>query len=525
MRATRHMHLNQKRSLDIVLTPGHEEIRKCTLSVKAATAGLRLQTSLAKATQESCVIRIAPKTSVVTVESIGSANPAIIKLPFDLEHDCNEIALRLEVGYSTNSGEYSYITSPVIPIMLPLGVNVQDFFKHDVLFSKFTISTSGAQPIRLHNAQLHGNDLFTVEQGDSLSAPVVLYRRQPATILSRISHNAPGNSNNDAKKSLSLVLDYGTIREEMNHAIEHAVVSALANRSLERYATVVVPVVLEELIGNFAPYDIEQAATLSEISPIVVPKLQWQKHFKGLGRRGGEVIAVALAECLADWQRNMPRIILSPDDDEETQRAESRCSITISVDIPSVSVVHTAFLNLQHSPDMQQDSTEAAKLNTPIAASLHLRWTKAWDQGTTGVRRTPIQQDLHFIYEVTAPSDAWLIAGRRKGHIKIPATSKSSATDLAFPVVLVPLREGLLPYPSIEIKPHVAFSGRIHNGTGDSNEQSKASPVTCETDFRDASRTIRVVSAAWRTTLSLDAAGPQGGALLLERQSSKLMPA
>jgi hypothetical protein len=76
-----------------------------------------------------------------------------------------------------------------------------------------------------------------------------------------------------------------------------------------------------------------------------------------------------------------------------------------------------------------------------------------------------------------------------------------------------------LPFPSIEIKP--APITRVLQPNSNHDESSapvKQAVVTCETDYKNSGETIRVISNARKTTVSLDAMGPQGGAWLLESE-------
>jgi hypothetical protein len=52
----------------------------------------------------------------------------------------------------------------------------------------------------------------------------------------------------------------------------------------------------------------------------------------------------------------------------------------------------------------------------------------------------------------------------------------------------------------------------------------KQPAITCETNYKNSGETIRVITNAWKTTVSLDASGPQGGAWLLESERRGIDP-
>ena len=122
---------------------------------------------------------------------------------------------------------------------------------------------------------------------------------------------------------------------------------------------------------------------------------------------------------------------------------------------------------------------------------------------------------------------------------------------------MIPLREGWLPYPGVEIRevrsaasetaaaaaglaaassttPTNAAATAAVTGKRKSSANKPANtpatatapdpavvlpmPIAIETDYRNLGETVRVVADRGRVTLSLDAGGPGGGPLLLDVQ-------
>jgi hypothetical protein len=164
-----------------------------------------------------------------------------------------------------------------------------------------------------------------------------------------------------------------------------------------------------------------------------------------------------------------------------------------------------------------------AATNQPITASLSIKWTRIWDTEQLDHSETE-NNFLEFFYDLSGPSDTWLIGGKRKGHFMIPKDpSQNGKQRLAFPVILIPLREGFLPFPNLEIKPAPFVKGhKLGHPGSDEDTRVKQANITCETDFRNAGETIRVISNTHKTTVSLDASGPQGGAWLLESEGREV---
>lgn len=492
------------------------------LHLRAATAGLRLQTSDTKVVSGSLEVLQRSEAGVLKFGIMAPSSTAKLGIPFNLEHEVNNISIKLEISYTTDKGTFFSATTPSISIMLPLGVNVQDVFKHRALFSKFTISSATSSPLRLLSSKLEKSEVFAAHGGLALSKPVIIFPRQSASMLYQITKSLaiPGShSKQKAKSSLSLILHYICLEEEVEDAVTGSVRQLFEEESLRPYMRLVLPTVISELRARISPYDYERAAILNEVSTSLFSSVRWRDHFSGLGRIGqqNEDAASILSKLLESWQQETLCIPLVPITMNDETIARSR-SIIIPVDVPSVTVVHTADLKLlERSAGIGKNTVAAA--NQPITGSLSIKWTRIWD--TEQLDHAATGNDfLEFFYELSGAADTWLIGGKRKGHFRIPKDpNQHGEQKLSFPVVLIPLREGFLPFPNIEIKP--ALFVKVHkpgHAGADEDTRVKQTNITCETDFKNAGETIRVVSNSRTTTVSLDASGPQGGAWLLESE-------
>jgi hypothetical protein len=521
--ASKYLHLDRNRSLEIDLSSGWNNVTSGELHVRAATAGLRLQTSEAIVVKGTLELSRKSEAGVVRFGAMEADSTAKLRLMFNLEHEVNDVSIKLEVFYTTEKGDFFFSTTPTMSIMLPLGVNVQDVFKHKALFSKFTITSATSSPLRLLSSRLEKSDVFEAQCGVSFVRPVVVFPRQPASMLYKITRLTPrsGSPRKGAKASLSLVLHYICLEEEVDNAVTQALQRTLNGTSLHHYARLIIPTVLSELRSRMSSYDLEKTAVLSELSTSILSSVRWVDHFAGLGRTDGQETATLLAEKLRSWLQETPSVPLLPLTTNEDMISMSR-SIIIPVDVPSVTVVHTADLVLSDAFSVPSNTAVAAS-HQPISASLIIKWTRIWDTESSLTSNDSAQShDLEFVYEVSGSTDTWLIGGKRKGHFRVPSDQEQHKEKLTFPVVLIPLREGYLPYPNVEIKA-APITRLLRSGAGspDDSAMRAAKPVvSCETDYKNAGETIRVISDARKTTVSLDASGPQGGAWLLETERS-----
>lgn len=534
--ASRHLYLDRNRFVEIELSSGRNNVRSSELHIRAATAGLRLQTSDLKVVDNRLEVSNRSEAGVIRFGALQSESKVKIMVPFSLENDVNDISLKLEISYTTEKGTFFLAKNPSISIMLPLGVNVQDIFKHKALFSKFTISSSTRRPLRLLKSRLEPSNIFQASNGGDLPNPVMIFPHQPASLLYKITRRFPQAaqtrlSNKKDKSSLSLVIYYVCLEEEIDNAVTSALSEALSETPLHQFNRFIIPTVLRQLGSRISSYILEQTALTGNFPTSVLLGIGWRELFSGLGKHNGqEDMAALLARWIQTWCEERPYIQLQPLDVSEEMIAKSR-SIIIPVDVPSITAVHTADIKILYKSPTRGEVI--ATVNEPIPASLEIKSTRTWDSSPLGGGRSSqsragvseIADDIEFVFEVSAPADMWLVGGTRKGHFRIPSSKdKAQVSCFNFPIILIPMKEGYLPYPHLEIKPSSFLKPAAADDRGGSNrptpadEASKAVPATSETDYKNMGETIRVIRNARKTTVSLDASGPQGGAWLLESE-------
>ncbi len=322
-----------------------------------------------------------------------------------------------------------------------------------------------------------------------------------------------------------LKLFYSILHDEIDALFEGAILRVLEDTLFWDFSKLVSTTLLQHLQSNLSAYDLERAALLGELPTSFLDSVEWKGQFKGLGHTAdGTDVGSDLATVITEWQKSHPKLLIPPPD---PSTMEPR-SILIPVDIPPMAVVHTADIRLQDDTSSfaglaaDVGATPQVCVNQLLPAVLQLKWTRSWDTGNPDSGSPgPGSDDLEFSFEVTAPTDTWLVAGRRKGHFVIPGPDGDAGdagltsapdTEAEIPLLLVPLREGWLPYPSVDIR-------EVKNGDGDGHGGGSAGAERFETDYRNLGETVRVIADHHRVTLSLDASGPGGGPLVLETES------
>ena len=491
----RDIHLEQSRSVEIRLSSGWNRISEGKLLVRAATAGLRLHTAETELTGGQLDIRDKTKPGNIHFGRLDPENEIKLKIPYNLESDLKEIAVRLEATYTTEHREFTVACVSKISISLVLGVNVQDIFKQEALFSKFSIFTANGIPLRLHRCHLGSTDGFAVES-PPLDSNMDIFSRQPISLLAKINRQLSRSSDPKLQRKLPLQISYTCIDEEVTIAVSSVFTASLAESTFLHLSRLLLPILLSSLDNMFTTQDYETTALLRSVTLPPIQAYPYTSLRVPLAENYDAVL-----EWLHSWHKAHPAIKL-PSPPTRTHR-----SLTIPVEVPILHVLHTASLTLSPSTN----SMEYISIGNPIPAELHITRTYIWSHSTS-----PPKEPLEFMYEVLAPNDTWLIGGRRKGYF-----SAREHEELSFPLLLVPQRTGYLLYPGVEIR-HVrsasssssAAQSSGEDGEGDvirkadkRNDEEEEEPISSEIDYRSQAQSVLVIPGFERVTVGVDHEG------------------
>ncbi|KAM0463110.1 hypothetical protein ACHAPV_003236 [Trichoderma viride] len=518
--ATKQTSLDKNNSLDLAIHAGWNSIKNCEIRVKPATGGLRFLTTEATILDSLAEFAKTPEAGVFCFDTIAANTVVTVRFPYSIEQDVADVVAKIEATYVTEADDtFRLAKSLSVPVSLAVGVNVQDVFKHQALFSRFNISTASAGPLRLYKSELQSSELFESTFGVAPANPVVIFNKQPASLLFKVKRKEGAKPSKKGGRTMYLKLDYSLLQVEMEQLMRLSLTTAFEASPLTQYSKLVISTVWSEFKSKLVPQDFEQATIKGEMTTESLKGVAWEKHFAGIGGAPGasEHATEELSRLLRTWQKDNSRLVIP------SSGTVDQSSILIPVEIPALPVLHTADIHLQSLIPSPVPSNAGGGLptvctNQMLPATLHLKWTRIWDNDSS------VRDDQEFSYEVTAPADTWLLGGRRKGHFVIPGPSVSSPaetmtstpeTEAEIPLIMIPLREGWLPYPLIEVREVVNADGDSSGGPG--GGQATMAPG-CEVDLRNLGETVRVVGDRSGMTVSLDASGPGGGPLVFESE-------
>lgn len=491
------IHLQQPRSLEVHLLTGRNDISHGKLLLKAGSGGLRLHTADAVLTSGDLHITSKSRPGMIEFDGVNAKKILRIRIPYSVESDLKEIVVKLEIAYTTGHGDFSFACSPKISILLPLGVNVQDIFKEEALFSKFSIFTANSVPIRLLHCRLEGNAAFKVSSPPMTGIELDIFARQPVTLMAKI-HREQNRYHNSAELSrrLSLQVQFICLDEEVSAVVEQAFTASIAESGFKQYTWLLTPYLLATLRSRLSVQDYEVIGLLREVNLGPSSDFNWSSLLTALPKETRQQVL----NWLSSWHTTNPTLPLPSSTITLTTSADSLTQyLTVPVEIPHLQILHTAHLRpLTTSPHIALDQA--------LAAELTISHTRRWGTDTTPA------EPLEFVYEITAPPDTWLIGGQRKAHF-----SAAENESVKFGLLLLPQRTGHLLFPSLEIRPVAA--------RGEGEEDDGKGLPSCETDYVSQADTVLVIPDLESTTVSLDPSGNGGNvAWVLETRARDAGP-
>lgn len=263
------IHLEHPRSLDVEVSTGWNDILQGQMLLRAGSAGLRLHTADAIVVGGSSTLLDQSQPGIIVFSNVSADSRLVLRIPYGLESDLKEITVKIEVLFTTAKGNFTYCCTPIIPVLLPLGVNVQDTFQQSSLFSKFTISTSNATPLRITHCHLQSSVDFEVTSSPLKDEKFDVFARQPLSFISRVRRKSQLDMNSRLDRTdpnrLLLQIQYRCLDQEISETIERSLLESLNTSSLQEISRLLIPNVLARYRSQLSSQELERIGLLREM--------------------------------------------------------------------------------------------------------------------------------------------------------------------------------------------------------------------------------------------------------------------
>lgn len=294
------INLEETRTLEVEFRSGRNDIKNGTIRVRPASAGLRLRVAEAEVVEGELNITSHNESGNIEFTEFETGSFVRFRIPYTVEENHAVLFARAEVKYETEQGQFSYYSVHSIPSTLPISVNVQDIFKDDVLFSRFTISPAMLIPLRIVKFNIPDSDGYDVQS--SMQGPVALdvFPKQPASLLYKIKPR----SNGEPKGPLRLSVEFTCMDDECLNAVEERFRADIEASQFRRFSSLLTSHIVGVFRQQLSTSDMEVIGLVREVETLSYQSVRWENLLTALkGSVGG------LREWLKEWHRVSIRVV------------------------------------------------------------------------------------------------------------------------------------------------------------------------------------------------------------------------
>jgi hypothetical protein len=489
--AARDVQIGKTRLLVIRLQTNSNTVKSAQITVRAASAGLRLMTADAFVSIPGINFVKSKEPGMLNLPSLEAGSDITISLPYDLESNLPQVVISLDCQYTTSFGTFRYLSNPSVVVDLALDVSVHDLFKHSMLFSRFQIRASKGIPLLVSSVDLADTDRFAVEAPPCELTPMLVVPQQDGIVLYKIKSKSREQMERQSVKQeqpLQLRVEYQPLDEKVLALMQHALRRALAQSGFVHLTSLVCQV-LSQVVRQLQQIHLEEIALVNEFRTPEFDYMGWNDLLNGLE----PALRQGLALWLREWHQKNRVFRLASHHSDIPHNQQNVHSLKIDVPLPRLQVLCTAEISLL--------SRDFVSQGTVITATVSVHHSRRWETSTPTAKDVGSGNDeLGFSLEVDAPADMWLLGGDRR------MSFVSSERDVkTFDLLLVPLRVGRLLLPEVNVQ---------WGGQGDE--------VRCETDYRSAGETVMVIADVKSTTIGMSAMLAGSEAVLVGSESRLL---
>lgn len=181
--------LLSERRIGLLIESGKTHISSGTVTFKSVSPGLKLISLKAKSetsyNPEAIVKVTEGRPPVISFSNLKAGKQLMITVPYAIDFDTMSVRLRASINYKTEDGEFQYMLDGSVDISLALSVNVQDFYKGDKLFSKFSISCNHPEdPVRILQTDFSGTETYSTSSPPGTNKPCVSSKKMEKNFFS-----------------------------------------------------------------------------------------------------------------------------------------------------------------------------------------------------------------------------------------------------------------------------------------------------------------------------------------------------
>ncbi|TFK72158.1 hypothetical protein BDN72DRAFT_836546 [Pluteus cervinus] len=402
------------------ISTGRNDVKEMTLKLSASGVTFNMNESLIEDEDEDEDVELETSNDCIKLSGLSEDQTLEVIVPHSDASAMGVLKTNIQVEYSTNSEpdvQRILNLSRTIVTALPISINVEDFFRGPKLLSRFTISTTTQQFVRIADAQLvlpeEGADGLKIQNSMTRNRSVLTVTpAQPANFLFQLE-----STGGAIRDPLSLVVKYRMLREEVESLVEDTVDDLLEEKE--------------------APWQLRAPLINKLIAPlgldgswIELYRVTGEIHISGSFDTEEGEIGDLLKEGKERLSRNK-HVLPPPGPWHE---------IIIPVDVPSIAIVAAARISL--SPPTrasEQEHDTSLYAGQPVPATITIHTTFHWGSSANDTSRR-----YRLRFDVEEMVKDWLVSGQKRGDFVVADDSTHTVS-----ITLVALHHGELVLPKI----------------------------------------------------------------------------
>lgn len=403
----------------------------------------------------------------LTVSSVEADSVVVISLPHSDASSYHTLRINAALEYTTVSEPD--ITRRLgfarfVATSLPMTVNVEDFFRGTRLFTRFTLSTSSHQHVRIRSAHLE-----TSREDEDNVKVTGCHAQQPSVVTITPSQSGKfifqlDSARGQAGDPLRLRITYRMLREEVESLIDVSMAAIVAETPhLLPHRDLLIDKVVDALSS-----DAKWIELYGITGELVVPDIVEEEGDIGDGLR--RLNAILAKKRPGDYPFGEWREIIIP------------------VDVPRMHILAAAHLRVTPNPWVSPQAKNAALplfAGQPISAVVSV---------TTSFHWAPLEdekpQGCLLRYDIEDMTGDWLVSGCKRSDFQA-----EDGSTFTMPVTLIALHHGELSLPKIAINALPTQGGP---------RMGSSSVPSCETYQMHGAEKVLVLPRGGRSTFVVD---------------------
>ncbi|KAG5732737.1 Trafficking protein particle complex subunit 10 [Termitomyces sp. T112] len=416
--------LGEPPTLLVTVSTGRNHTKKAI--VKLASSGVTFRPMDAYYSGEKRSEQLQVVDNSIILEDIPAHSTISFMIPHSDTSAFQAMKITTEVEYLTvpePSLSRTIRMTQVILTTLPISVNVEDFFRGSRLFSKFTISTTSHQHVRICAAKLmtqkDGLDGVKISSTATKNRSVVTVTpAQPVNFLFHID-----SAHGPVHESLILRIRYRMLREEVEAVVNQTVAKVVVESPTpHQHRAALINQLVEALEGDAGWVGLY--GITGELKVPDTPKDAANKETAELLKKAKELLKDHRHPCPPEgkWRE-----------------------ITIPVDVPHMNIVASVSLQILSTPfsdsSVKTGSLPPLYAGQPMSATISIRTSFHWGSGVGNKEHRYMLR-----YDVEEMVRDWLVSGPKRGDF----TAADGETKVV-PITLIALHHGELALPKVSV--------------------------------------------------------------------------